>query len=246
MNEYRTDLHIHTVLSPCGDLEMSPTAIIREAIRKGLDIIGVSDHNTTRHARLMTELGKENGIFVLPGVEINTSEEVHCLAFFESLEITEEFQKFMDRYLPLTKNDPVKFGYQVELDREERIVFEEERLLFNAINRTLEETEQMVHDLNGLFIPAHIDRAKNSIMSQLGFMPEGLKPDAIEISRRSKVDDYLQEHPEFRKYTVITSSDAHYLPDIGIVHTRLRMKERSFGEIRDAFRKLNGREVMVP
>ena len=135
MNDYRADLHIHSVLSPCGDLDMSPLAIVREACRKGLDIIGISDHNTTRHAALMTELGRENGLFVLPGVEINTKEEIHCLAFFETLDILNKFQNYLDMHLPDIKNDPVKFGYQVELDRDEHIIYEEEKMLFNAIGK---------------------------------------------------------------------------------------------------------------
>ena len=45
---FKADLHIHTVLSPCGDLEMSPTAIVDRALSRGLDMIAISDHNTTR------------------------------------------------------------------------------------------------------------------------------------------------------------------------------------------------------
>ncbi|MGC9343178.1 MAG: PHP domain-containing protein, partial [Bacteroidales bacterium] len=83
MEEFRADLHIHSVLSPCGDLEMSPVKLVETAAAKGLDIIGITDHNTTLHCRLVKELGEEQGIFVLTGVEVNTKEEIHCLAFFE-------------------------------------------------------------------------------------------------------------------------------------------------------------------
>jgi len=56
MKTYRADLHIHSVLSPCGDLDMSPVNIVEEASRKGLDIIGITDHNTTRHTGLVKRL----------------------------------------------------------------------------------------------------------------------------------------------------------------------------------------------
>ncbi|HYW94633.1 MAG TPA: PHP domain-containing protein [Bacteroidales bacterium] len=245
MIDYRADLHIHTVLSPCGDLEMSPAAIIHEACRKGIDIIGISDHNSTRHAVMTAEIGRENGIFVLPGVEINTEEEVHCLAFFENSDQLDKFQAYLDDHLPDIANDPVKFGYQVVLDRKERIIYEEGRLLFNAIKQPLELVEQRVHALGGLFIPAHIDRPKNSIMSQLGFFPRDLPVDAVEISRRTKPGEYLDLHPEIKSHVVITSSDAHYLADIGAACTTFRMKSRSFDEIRKAFMMLNGREVIA-
>ncbi len=243
MKLYKADLHIHTSLSPCGDLEMSPAAIIKEAYAKGLDIIGVSDHNTTRHARSMTELGREKGIYVLPGVEINTREEIHCLAFFENPDFTGKFQEYLDLYLPDIKNDPVRWGYQVELDRAENIIYEEHKMLYNGIDQSLEEVEQKVHELAGLFIPAHVDRQKNSLLSQLGFIPDGIRADAIEISRRSDPAEFLSAYPEFTKYQAITSSDAHYLADIGAVHTLIRMKALDFSEIRKAFRKLNGRYV---
>ncbi len=246
MNDYRADLHIHSALSPCGDLDMSPVAIVREACRKGLDIIGISDHNTTRHAPLMTELGAENGLFVLPGVEINTREEAHCLAFFENLAILASFQEFLDTHLPRVPNDPVRFGYQVQLDRFDRIVYEENRFLFNAIDQPVEAVERRVHALGGIFIPSHIDRPRNSIISQLGFIAETLNVDAVEISRKSNVSDYLLQHPGIGRYTIVTSSDAHYLSDIGAAYTVFRMRERSFVEIRKALRGLNGREVIVP
>ena len=49
--DIRADLHIHTVLSPCGDLEMSPENILHFAQIQGLNMIGITDHNSTRQAR---------------------------------------------------------------------------------------------------------------------------------------------------------------------------------------------------
>ena len=41
-----TDLHIHSTLSPCASLEMSPAAIVRRARELALDVIAVTDHNS--------------------------------------------------------------------------------------------------------------------------------------------------------------------------------------------------------
>ena len=87
MNFYKGDLHIHSVLSPCGDLNMSPVNIIDEALKKGLHLIAITDHNSTRHCELSISLGEEKGLFVIPGCEITSKEEVHCLVFLEDLEI---------------------------------------------------------------------------------------------------------------------------------------------------------------
>ena len=245
MKLFRADLHIHSVLSPCGDLEMSPSNIVRAASEKGLDIIGITDHNTTRHADLVTKLAAREGIYVLPGSELTTKEEVHCLAFFENLEILGLFQNFIDLNLPDIQNNPAIFGYQVQVDENEQIVYEEKRLLFGALSKSIKEIETFVHSLNGLFIPAHIDRKKNSIYSQLGFMPANMNADALEISRVSDPGKFAENHPEISGYTILRSSDAHIPEAIGAAYTLFNIEKPDFDEIRQALQGINGRGVLI-
>lgn len=241
----KADLHIHTVLSPCGDLDMSPVRIVEEAEKKGLDIIGITDHNTTRHCRLISELANDKGIFVMQGAEVTTKEEVHCLAFFENIDTLNKFQEFLDENLPEIMNDPSKFGYQVEVDRDEVIIYEEKKLLLNAIKQSIGELELFVHSLNGLFIPAHIDRKKNSIYSQLGFIPSDFNADALEISRAISPEVFKSLHPEVKGFSVVRNSDAHRLEDIGAVSTMLQVEEPSFSEAFMAIKGLNGRKLIT-
>lgn len=241
MKIFRADLHIHTVLSPCGDLDMSPGNIISEASGKGLDIVGITDHNTTLHCSLITRLAVEKGIFVMQGAEITTKEEVHCLAFFENTDTLSLFQKFLDNNLPSVINDPEKFGYQVQVDENEMIIYEEKKLLINAISKSFEEVEKYIHELNGLFIPAHIDRKKNSIYSQLGFLPDNMNADALEISFNSSAEQFAVSHPEVNKFTLIRCSDAHYLANIGNGITSFLLEDVTFSEIKQALKGINGR-----
>ncbi|MDR1181689.1 MAG: PHP domain-containing protein, partial [Bacteroidales bacterium] len=190
MQLYKADLHTHTVLSPCGDLEMSPYEIIRLAKERNLDIIGITDHNTTKHCSLAKKYGKQIGIFVLMGAEVTTKEEAHCLAFFEKEKELSEFEQFLQDNLPNIPNDTEKFGYQVQVDEQGDIIYQEPLFLPSALNKTLEEIEQKVHSLQGLFIPAHIDRMKFSIPSQLGFIPFDLNVDAVELSIHTTKTDY--------------------------------------------------------
>jgi 3',5'-nucleoside bisphosphate phosphatase len=243
MNVFRADLHIHTVLSPCGDLDMSPVRIITEAGKKGLDIIGITDHNCTRHGKLIRKIGRKHGIYVLTGAEVTTREEIHCLVFFEDEKDLHQLQKFLDENLPDIKNDPVKFGYQVQVDENDIIVYEEKKLLINAISKSIDEVEEFVHSLGGIFIPAHVDRQKNSIFSQLGFMPLGLRVDALEISAKTKIADFRESHPELSRYRMIASSDAHYPEDIGRCCTCFEMDTISFQEIRMTIAGINGRRI---
>jgi PHP family Zn ribbon phosphoesterase len=243
MGVFRADLHIHTVLSPCGDLDMSPVNIVKAASRKKLDIIGITDHNSTRHCSILKKIAKRHGIFVLQGVEITTKEEVHCLAFFEDNETLKEFQKYINKNLPDIKNDPLKFGYQVQVDENDIVVYEEKRLLHAALNKTLAEIETFVHEMGGIFIPAHIDRMKNSIFSQLGFFPVGLKVDALEVSKKTAISGFRSIHPELKRCKIISSSDAHYLDDIGCCCTLFEMERITFQEIRMTIAGINGRKI---
>lgn len=243
MFEFKTDLHIHTVLSPCGDLEMSPVKLVNAAASKGFDIIGISDHNTTRHCKLVKELGEEKGIYVLTGTEVNSKEEIHNLAFFEKPEQLADFQEYIDTWLAPVKNDPEKFGYQVQVNREEEIVYQEEKLLFGSLNRSVDEIAEKVHDLEGIFIPAHVDRPRNSLYSQLGFFPEGLKADAIEISWATDLQEFVNKHPELRDFAILRSSDAHFPGDIGRAYSIFTLRNRSFCEIKLAMESKAGRNL---
>jgi 3',5'-nucleoside bisphosphate phosphatase len=244
MKLFRADLHIHTVLSPCGDLDMSPVNIVSEAVRKSLDIIGITDHNTTRHCKLVTKLAAEKGIFVMKGAEVTTKEEVHCLAFFENTDALDTFQEFLDNNLPDIPNDPAIFGYQVQVDENEIVIYEEKRLLINAISKTIKEVEVFVHSIEGLFILAHIDRMKNSVYSQLGFLPENLKADALEVSRATSPEKFSAGHTEINKFPLLRCSDAHYTEHIGTAFTDFFIEEASFAEIKMAIRGVDGRKVI--
>ncbi len=245
MKIFRADLHIHTVLSPCGDLDMSPANIVSEAVEKNLDIIGITDHNSTRHCSLVAKLAAEKGIFVMQGAEITTKEEVHCLAFFENSDTLNRFQAFLDTNLPDILNDPEIFGHQVQVDEKELIIFEEKRLLINAITKSFDEIESFVHSMNGLFIPAHIDRKKNSIYSQLGFLPANMKADALEISKLTTPEQFAVIHPEIQGFTLIRSSDAHLPGSVGTAVTSFLIDCPSFQEIRLALKNEKGRRVIT-
>ncbi len=230
MHWFRADLHIHSVLSPCGDLDMSPARIIQEAKSKNLDIIGITDHNSTLHANVMIELGKKEGITVFPGVEVNTREEIHCLAFFENAENTKKFQEYLERNMPEIKNIPERFGAQLIVNENEEILKEVENLLIAGLSVSIEEVETEVHRLNGIFIPAHVDRQMNGIYAQIGFIPDDLKIDAFEVSATVKLSDLLEKRKELNNKVLITNSDAHYTNQIGQACTEYYMNEPTFSE----------------
>ncbi len=244
MEIFRADLHIHSLLSPCGDLEMSPANIVAQAMAQNLHIIAITDHNSLRQAPLVKKLAAKQGIFTLCGAEVTTREEVHCLALFGNTQAQEIFQNYLDEHLPDIKNDPQYFGHQVVVDEQEMIVLEEEKLLISAINQTIDQVERKVHELNGLFIPAHIDRKKFSLVSQLGFVPPGLNADAYEISGHTTIKEILRMFPYLKNNVFIRSSDAHLPSQIGASVTLLQIQTPSFEEIKMAFAATEGRRVV--
>jgi len=243
MQGFRADLHIHTVLSPCASLDMSPKNIIAAAHEKGLALIGVTDHNSTKNCRIVRKLGEDCGIAVLCGVEINTKEEVHCLAFFENDKTLDCFQDFLDRNLPGIPNNTGRFGYQLVVDENDNILESEDRLLISALNAGIEDVEAEVHGLGGIFIPAHINKTYNSIYSQLGLIPQGLKFEALEISRNVSENEIRKTFSLGSGITLIRNSDAHLPEDIGSGCSLFTVSELVFDELKLAFAGKNNRSV---
>ena len=245
MNQYKADLHTHTVLSPCGDLEMSPANIVKIAKEKGLDILGITDHNSTKNCKVLEEMAKNHDLMILKGAEVTSKEEVHCLAFFEKDDELFDFQNYLDEHLPKIENDVNKFGYQVVVDQEENITEQINWLLISALDVSINQIEKKVHELNGIFIPAHIDRARYSVLSQLGFVPSDLNFDALELSKFVTKTEFIKQNNYLADYSFIQSSDAHYLKDIGTITTCFQMMDNSFGEVALALKSKNGRKVTL-
>ncbi|MFA7636279.1 MAG: PHP domain-containing protein [Monoglobales bacterium] len=209
------DFHIHSALSPCSDKDMTPNNIVNMAQIIGLDAIAITDHNSIGNVRAAMKIGDAVGVKVVPGMEIETAEEIHVIALFNTIEAAEEAAKEVYRALPNIKNRTEIFGNQLLMDEDDNIVGEEEKLLVSPTNLSIEKLLELVKSVGGLFYPAHVDRHSYSILTNLGFIPEELKIDGIEISK--KVEDiqaYLDNRPDLKGYRVLRNSDAHYLADI--------------------------------
>ncbi|MGN0033900.1 MAG: PHP domain-containing protein [Candidatus Limimorpha sp.] len=245
LNKYRADLHLHTVLSPCGDIYMSPSAIVEQAKNKGLDIIAICDHNTTRQVKTTQRIGDKSGIFVIGGVEVTTKEEAHILAYFENDEQLDTFQEYLDQHLPQIPLDEERFGYQLIVDEEENVIGEEERLLLSALDCDIDTLYDIVHGIGGLFVPAHVNKPSSSLMSQLGFIPPDLKADALELSKHITKAKFLKKNAYLKRFMFTKSSDAHFIQHIGETFCLLNIKEPTFEEFRKAVRGEDGRNIIT-
>ena len=209
------DFHIHSLLSPCGDCDMTPNNIVNMAALLGLNAIAVSDHNAVGNVRSAMEVAKEVGITVVPGMEVETEEEVHILTLYPTIEAAEEAAGEVHKKLPNIKNRPEIFGEQIFMDKEDNITGYEEKLLISPCAMSMNYLFNVVKSVGGIYIPAHVDRHSYSVLTNLGFIPDDIDIKNIEISRMTQdVDAFLSSREELKAYNIYRNSDAHYLQDM--------------------------------
>jgi PHP family Zn ribbon phosphoesterase len=248
LRKFKADLHIHTSLSPCADEEMFPRDIIRQAKMNDLDIVGICDHNSAENVLAAKKIGHKEDIAVIGGIEATTQEEVHILAFFNDVKELFEFQEIIYNRLS-GFNDEKIFGRQLVISENNEVVGSNKRLLIGATSISLQEMVQAIYSLGGLTIASHIDRESYSIIAQLGFIPEGLLLDALELSpnykRKTVYITDRQVNPELYGFSLVTFSDAHFLKDIGKSFTVFLMEDANINEIKKALSGEDGRKVIL-
>lgn len=241
LRTFRADLHIHTCLSPCAGPEMSPAAIARQARMKKIDILGICDHNSAENVPAVIKAARRFKISVLAGMEVTSQEEVHVLALFDELDRALMLQDIVYKNLP-GENDEKAFGMQVVVNEKGEVLRFNKKLLIGASTLSVDRVVQTIHSLNGLAIASHIDRDGFSIIGQLGFIPESLKLDALEISPNTS---YEEANKKFDfSYPLTSSSDAHRLDEIGKAVTTFLLEKGNTEEIRKAFRREEERKII--
>ncbi|HMA53722.1 MAG TPA: PHP domain-containing protein [Acidobacteriota bacterium] len=246
LRRLRADLHIHTCLSPCGELTMSPRAVVRRAREAGLDLIAVTDHNTTENAGAVIEAAAGTGLAVLPGIELTTAEEVHLLGLFEAGTALGPFQAAVYGNLP---DLPAKMKFiddQVIVDAEDYVTGFCPRCLFGATLFSVRDAVELIRGHGGLAIACHIDRDSFSIISQLGFIPPGLKLAAVEVSPRMSADEARGAFGPFDHLPIVRFSDAHKPEEIGTAVTELLVEGPGLDEVRQALAGEGGRRIVAP
>ena len=246
LRRLRADLHIHTCLSPCGELAMSPRAVVEAALAAGLDIIAVTDHNTTENAGAVLAAARGTGPAVFPGIELTTAEEVHILGLFDADADIGPFQAEVFRSLP---DLPAKQKYvddQVLVDAEDYVTGFSPRCLFGATLFSVREAVDLIHSHGGLAVACHIDREAFSLVSQLGFIPPGLGLEAVEVSPGADPAGARAAYGVADGLPVVRFSDAHKPEEIGAAVTEFLVASPSLAEVRLALAGRDGRSVVGP
>lgn len=231
------DLHIHTALSPCASREMNPGDIVREAVRKGLDMIAICDHNSCGNARAVVAAASGE-LAVVPGLELTTSEEVHVLGLFPDLESAWRVSAAVLDLLPLPASASTAGEEQILFGDDGEPCAVERRMLVAAAGIGLAAAVELIRGQGGLAVAAHVDRPSFSVLSQLGFVPADVRFDAAEVSPAGLARGRAAR-AAWLGLPLLTGSDAHSLEEVGASRTLLEVEEASFAELVLA---LEGRE----
>ena len=232
------DLHIHSALSPCGDNDMTPNNIVNMAMLNELDMIAVTDHNSCANCRSAMKVGEKIGITVVPGMELCTSEEIHNVCLFPSIEKATDFSDYIHSTLPNVPNREKIFGEQLVMDDADGILGKEEILLTTASNVSISELDELVSKYDGVCYPAHIDRNSYSIISNLGTIDSSFNFNCAEVADIDTIDTLKKQHPYLNELKILSGSDAHYLEHMRLKEHYIEPEENSIEAILEYLKKL--------
>ena len=208
------DLHIHSCLSPCADIEMTPNNIVNMSVLNGLNVIAITDHNSCKNCKALVEAGKKANLLVIPGMEICTNEDIHVICLFETVTDAENFSTYVYSNMPLIPHRPDIFGEQIIMNSNDIEISRESYLLLNATNISVNDILSTTNKYNGTAFPAHIDRSSYSVISSLGDIPPEAGFNTIEISTKGNIEKMKSLHPIIKDKLILINSDSHYLENL--------------------------------
>ncbi len=221
---------------------MVPPDVMKRAAEMGIDIMAICDHNSCENAAPFIAAGRKGNVVVFPGMEVCTKEEAHILGLFDSLDAAMHLQDLVYAHLEGV-NDEETFGIQAIVDEKGDPIDINERLLIGATDLSIEDVVDAIHSCEGVAIASHIDRESFSIIGQLGFIPDHLTLDALELSNRMKEKEITLWQREYARFPFVRGSDAHCLDEVGQCLTTLIMNAPTFEEFRKALAGNEGRGI---
>lgn len=245
MRAFIADLHVHTLLSPCAAVEMTPRNIVFHALEYGIDIVAITDHNACNNVEAALKAADGLPVMIVPGMEVETKEEVHLLSLFPGLPELKDWEGFILEYRPPLFNDERRFGAQFIVDEKDELVAVKPEMLLASLTCSLAEAVGKVKELGGICIASHIDRPAYSLLSQLGFIPLDLPLTAVEVSGRTVFNKMGIDLP-IVNLPVVSASDAHDIETfLRGPKLRLYMETLSFDELVKAIKGVDLRKAVV-
>lgn len=245
MRQFVADLHVHSVLSPCAEVEMTPRNIVWHAAKHGIDIVAITDHNACDNVTAALAAAKGTNVIILPGMEVETKEEVHIIVLFEKMCQLKQWEQFVNEHMSGRLNDEKRFGAQFVVDADDELIRIKPEMLLTSLNSGITEVCRKVNELGGICIASHVDRPANSLIAQLGFIPTDVELAAVEVSRLTNPSEAKQRFPGIGNLPIVTSSDAHTIDDfLSGPKTIFYIDAPTLPEIQQALKGQNLRKVV--
>ena len=223
---------------------MIPPLIVQTALEKNIDLIAITDHNASANVRAVQKAAEGTQLTVLPGMEVQSREDVHLLTIFETMDALEAWQVEVDRALPDLPNESDFLGEQFVVDETGDFLRIEPRLLLTSTSFSIDEIFTRVKGLGGLVIPAHVERTTYGLLPTLGLISEIWQVPALEISRHTTPEKAATTFPVLQRYPLIQNGDVHHL--LGFLGTTVfTLASPTVMELRMAFHHIDGREVCI-
>jgi DNA polymerase III alpha subunit (gram-positive type) len=198
--KYYYDLHIHSVLSPCADVLMTPQNIFNMAMLKELDIISITDHNSLKQIPLCMEIAKSYDMLFIPGVEVTVKEGIDILLYFKHFKDAMDFDCYLEKFLEKKKVDLTIYNEQCICDINDECIDTYPYLLAQTTKLSIKELITYLAHIDHVMIYAHVDR-----------YIEKVKP-LIEKYELNGISYYKKKI--FTKKNLLHHSDAHQITDI--------------------------------
>lgn len=214
MHQLTYDLHIHSCLSPCGDDEMTPASIAGIALLNGLDVIALTDHNTAKNCPAFLKACEAYGILGIPGMELTTAEDFHCVLLFQTLSQALLFDAYVDAHRLKIPNKPAIYGHQYIMNEQDVICGEVPDLLIPATDISFDGLTPLAESYGAIMFPAHIDKSSTSLIASLGLIPPDSQFRTAELMDLKHFHALKNSNPYLDCCHIISNSDAHRLEQI--------------------------------
>ncbi len=195
-------------------MDMTPNNIVGMSKLMGLHVIALTDHNSVLNCEATIAVGRENGLLVIPGMELTTAEEIHVVCLFPSLEKALSFNDYVKDHQMQIQNRADIYGRQVVMDKDDNEIKEVDNLLILATDISVMNVKELVESFDGVCYPAHINRDSMSILSVLGEIPPECGFCSCEVSSSGNIEELKAMHPILDSMLIVRDSDAHYLENM--------------------------------
>ena len=191
---------------------MTPANIVGMALLNGLNIIALTDHNTSKNCPAFFAQARLHGIVPVPGMELTTAEDIHVVCLFRELSDAMKFDMFVSGRRMLIQNKPEIFGRQIHSRRKRRGLRRRGNLLINATDITLEEAKEAVFSRRrSMLSRTHRPNVKRNCSGSRLVPGRAIGYTAYELTNAASILEYEKRFPFLKNLPRAVSSDAHNL-----------------------------------